>query len=69
MRSGPAYGNAQAKTGTLNDASALSGYVRTRNGHRMIFSIIINRSSLNIDAARVLQDRIVQTLAGASPRG
>jgi D-alanyl-D-alanine carboxypeptidase/D-alanyl-D-alanine-endopeptidase (penicillin-binding protein 4) len=69
MRSGPAYGNAQAKTGTLNDASALSGYVRTQNGHRMIFSIIINRSSLNIDAARALQDRIVQTLAGASPRG
>jgi serine-type D-Ala-D-Ala carboxypeptidase/endopeptidase (penicillin-binding protein 4) len=69
MRSGPAHGNAQAKTGTLNDASALSGYVRTRNRHRMIFSIIINRPSLNIDAARALQDRIVQALAGSSPRG
>ncbi|MDX6551628.1 MAG: hypothetical protein QOH74_116 [Gaiellales bacterium] len=69
MRSGPAHGNAQAKTGTLNDASALSGYVQTKNRHRMIFSIIINRARLNIDAARALQDRIVQTLAGANPKG
>jgi serine-type D-Ala-D-Ala carboxypeptidase/endopeptidase (penicillin-binding protein 4) len=67
MRSGPAYGNAQAKTGTLDDASALSGYVRTANGHRIVFSIVINRSNLNIDAARALQDRIVQTLAGSRP--
>jgi D-alanyl-D-alanine carboxypeptidase/D-alanyl-D-alanine-endopeptidase (penicillin-binding protein 4) len=67
MRSGPAYRNAQAKTGTLDDASALSGYVRTANGHRMVFSIVINRSNLNIDAARALQDRIVQTLAGSRP--
>jgi serine-type D-Ala-D-Ala carboxypeptidase/endopeptidase (penicillin-binding protein 4) len=69
MRSGPAYRNARAKTGTLNDASALSGYVRTQNGHRIVFSVIVNRPRLNIDAARALQDRIVQTLAGSSPRG
>jgi D-alanyl-D-alanine carboxypeptidase/D-alanyl-D-alanine-endopeptidase (penicillin-binding protein 4) len=67
MRSGPAYRNAQAKTGTLDDASALSGYVHTANGHRIVFSIVINRSNLNIDAARALQDRIVQTLAGSRP--
>src|SRR5262249_7191925 len=30
MKSGPAHGNARAKTGTLDDASALSGYVRSR---------------------------------------
>jgi len=67
MRSGPAYGNAQAKTGTLDDASALSGYVRTANGHQIVFSIVINRPNLDIDAARALQDRIVQTLAGSRP--
>jgi serine-type D-Ala-D-Ala carboxypeptidase/endopeptidase (penicillin-binding protein 4) len=67
MRSGPAYGNAQAKTGTLDDASALSGYVHTANGHRLVFSIVINRSKLNVTAARSLQDRIVQTLAAGRP--
>jgi D-alanyl-D-alanine carboxypeptidase/D-alanyl-D-alanine-endopeptidase (penicillin-binding protein 4) len=67
MRSGPAYRNAQAKTGTLDDASALSGYVRTANGHRIVFSIVINRAKLNITAAHGLQDRIVQTLAGSRP--
>jgi D-alanyl-D-alanine carboxypeptidase/D-alanyl-D-alanine-endopeptidase (penicillin-binding protein 4) len=67
MRSGPAYANAQAKTGTLDDASALSGYVRSANGHQIVFSIVINRKSLDIDAARALQDRIVQTLAGSRP--
>ena len=40
MRSGPAHRNAHAKTGTLNGASALSGYVRSANGHRLVFSII-----------------------------
>jgi serine-type D-Ala-D-Ala carboxypeptidase/endopeptidase (penicillin-binding protein 4) len=67
MRTGPAYGNAQAKTGTLDDASTLSGYVRTANGHQIVFSILINRKKLDIDAARALQDRIVQTLAGSRP--
>ncbi len=67
MRTGPARGNAQAKTGTLDDASALSGYVRTANGHQIVFSIVINRKRLDIDAARALQDRIVQTLAGSRP--
>jgi D-alanyl-D-alanine carboxypeptidase/D-alanyl-D-alanine-endopeptidase (penicillin-binding protein 4) len=68
MRTGPAYDNAQAKTGTLDDASTLSGYVRTANGHQIVFSILINRRNLDIDAARALQDRIVQTLAGSRPR-
>ena len=67
MRTGPAHGNAQAKTGTLDDASALSGYVRTANGHQIVFSILINRTNLDVDAARALQDRIVQTLAGSRP--
>ena len=42
MRSGPAHRNARAKTGTLDDASALSGYVTSRNGHQLVFSILMN---------------------------
>src|SRR5205823_1281449 len=60
MTSGPAYRNARAKTGTLDDASTLSGYVRTANGHRIVFSILINHRRLDITAAHALQDRIVQ---------
>jgi D-alanyl-D-alanine carboxypeptidase/D-alanyl-D-alanine-endopeptidase (penicillin-binding protein 4) len=68
MTSGPAHANARAKTGTLRDASALSGYVATANGHRVIFSMIMNHGPyLNITAARSLQDRIVQTIAGSRP--
>jgi D-alanyl-D-alanine carboxypeptidase/D-alanyl-D-alanine-endopeptidase (penicillin-binding protein 4) len=69
MRTGPAHRNAQAKTGTLDDASALSGYVHSRNGHQIVFSILVNHRRLNILAAHKLQDRIVQALAGSRPRG
>ena len=67
MTSGPAYRNALAKTGTLNGASALSGYVTTRNGHHLVFSILMNQRHIDVPAAHVLQDRIVQLLAGSSP--
>ena len=68
MNTGPAHANARAKTGTLDDASTLSGYVTSANGHRLVFSIMINRRRLDITAAHALQDRIVQTLAGSRPR-
>jgi serine-type D-Ala-D-Ala carboxypeptidase/endopeptidase (penicillin-binding protein 4) len=65
MRTGPAHGNAHAKTGTLSTASALSGYVRSANGHRLVFSIVQNRRpALDVLAAHRLQDTIVQLLAG-----
>ena len=68
MRTGPAHGNARAKTGTLRDASALSGYVTAANGHTILFSIIMNHGpDLNISSARALQDRVVQLLAGSRP--
>jgi serine-type D-Ala-D-Ala carboxypeptidase/endopeptidase (penicillin-binding protein 4) len=67
MRSGPAYRNALAKTGTLDGASALSGFVTARNGHHLAFSILMNQRHINVTAAHVLQDRIVQLLAGSSP--
>jgi D-alanyl-D-alanine carboxypeptidase/D-alanyl-D-alanine-endopeptidase (penicillin-binding protein 4) len=68
MRSGPAFRNALAKTGTLNGASALSGFVTARNGHHLAFSIVMNRHDIDIPAAHRLQDRIVQLLAASAPR-
>jgi serine-type D-Ala-D-Ala carboxypeptidase/endopeptidase (penicillin-binding protein 4) len=59
MRSGPAYRRVHAKTGTLNTASALSGYVATR----YVFSILQNDNPISWTRARRSQDRFAQTLA------
>ena len=42
MRGTAAAGNVRAKTGTLNAASSLSGYVTTANGHTLSFSMLMN---------------------------
>ena len=61
MRSAPARGNVRAKTGTLDNASALSGFVRDRYA----FSILVNAPRLSSYAARAAQDRFATVLAGA----
>jgi D-alanyl-D-alanine carboxypeptidase/D-alanyl-D-alanine-endopeptidase (penicillin-binding protein 4) len=63
MRSGPARGRCHAKTGTLSDVSALSGYCVSRSGRTLIFSVLNNRT--NISSARSVQDRVAQLLAGS----
>jgi D-alanyl-D-alanine carboxypeptidase/D-alanyl-D-alanine-endopeptidase (penicillin-binding protein 4) len=62
MRSGPAHGRCHAKTGTLSDVSALSGYCMSRSGRTLVFSVLNN--STNIYTARSVQDRVAQALAG-----
>ncbi|MFN7133548.1 MAG: D-alanyl-D-alanine carboxypeptidase/D-alanyl-D-alanine-endopeptidase, partial [Myxococcales bacterium] len=37
-----AVGNLRAKTGTLENVSALSGYVQTKGGERFVFSLMVN---------------------------
>lgn len=63
MRSGPAHANARAKTGTMSHASALAGYVTTRAGTELAFSIMGNNYIVPTSRARDVQDRIVQVLA------
>ena len=62
MRSAPARGNVRAKTGTLDNASALSGFVRDRYA----FSILVNGRRCRPMRARAAQDRFATVLAGAS---
>ena len=62
MRSGNAYRNVRAKTGTLEGVIALCGYVTASNGHQLAFSILIN-GTLSSKVARDYQDRFCQELA------
>ena len=59
MRRGPAHGTVIAKTGTTEEASALSGFVRSR----YVFAVLQNGHPLAYWWARVAQDRFAQVLA------
>jgi D-alanyl-D-alanine carboxypeptidase/D-alanyl-D-alanine-endopeptidase (penicillin-binding protein 4) len=64
MRRGPARGHCHAKTGTLSDVSALSGYCEARSGDTYAFSILMNAFSPTV--ARRIQDKMVQAMAGVT---
>lgn len=54
----------RAKTGTLADVSALSGYVIDAQGRRPVaFSILINKAPGYVSAARGYQEKIVTAVA------
>jgi len=60
---GPAYGKVRAKTGTVSNASALSGYVSSAAGTPYSFVLMANHYTIETSAVRNAQDRIVEMLA------
>lgn len=62
MAETPAAGRLRAKTGTLKEVSALSGYVSAEGGEELAFSVIVNHAP-SIARARQVQDRIGAMLA------
>jgi D-alanyl-D-alanine carboxypeptidase/D-alanyl-D-alanine-endopeptidase (penicillin-binding protein 4) len=62
LEKAPAFGAVRAKTGTTNEASALSGYVRDRYA----FVVVQNGAPVAPVAARKAQDRFATALARVS---
>ena len=65
MRGTAAARNLHGKTGTLDIASSLSGYVTSADGHNLVFSMLMNGRPINGSAAHAAQDAIGAALAAA----
>jgi serine-type D-Ala-D-Ala carboxypeptidase/endopeptidase (penicillin-binding protein 4) len=66
MKTGAATGNCHAKTGYESYVSSLSGYVTTRDGEMLVFSILMNNHLAGNLVCTAAQDRIVSLLANYS---
>lgn len=64
MKGTPAEGNVHAKTGYIDRARSLSGYVTTADGHRLLFSILANNWTTTVQEVERVQDAIAARLAG-----
>ena len=63
MKGTPAEGNARAKTGSMSNVRALSGYVTAADGERLVFSILANNFETASDVITKTEDAIVVRLA------
>ena len=59
---GPARGTLRGKTGTLNDVTALAGYLETRSGRRVAYAILINDPPVKAWHLRRVQDELAEAL-------
>jgi len=55
-----------AKTGTLNEVNALSGYLTAASGKTLAFSILVNGRRPGSDAESQAVDRIAEAIAAAN---
>ena len=63
MKGTVAAGNVHAKTGTVDKARSLSGYVTTADGHMLVFSFLCNNFTVPTRAVEKVQDAIAVQLA------
>jgi D-alanyl-D-alanine carboxypeptidase/D-alanyl-D-alanine-endopeptidase (penicillin-binding protein 4) len=61
-------GRLRAKTGSITNVNTLSGYVTTRDGRTLIFSIMTNGSGVSAAAVRRGMDSIILAIAGEGAR-
>ena len=63
MRGTAAQGNVHAKTGYVDRARSLSGYVTTADGHLLLFSMLANNWTVPVKAVERVQDAVAVRLA------
>jgi D-alanyl-D-alanine carboxypeptidase/D-alanyl-D-alanine-endopeptidase (penicillin-binding protein 4) len=68
MRRTRAEGNAVAKTGSIANVRSLSGYVRTRDGEMLVFSILTNDFVIPAATVTYIADVAVEVLANFTRR-
>jgi D-alanyl-D-alanine carboxypeptidase/D-alanyl-D-alanine-endopeptidase (penicillin-binding protein 4) len=66
MRGTPAEGNVRAKTGYVDKARSLSGYVTTADGRLLLFSMLCNNFTTPVRDVERVQDAIAARLAALS---
>jgi D-alanyl-D-alanine carboxypeptidase/D-alanyl-D-alanine-endopeptidase (penicillin-binding protein 4) len=66
MKGTPAERNVHAKTGTVDKARSLSGYVTTADGRMLVFSFLCNNFSVPNREVERVQDAILIRLASTS---
>ncbi|HVH39597.1 MAG TPA: D-alanyl-D-alanine carboxypeptidase/D-alanyl-D-alanine-endopeptidase [Gemmatimonadaceae bacterium] len=64
MRGGPAERNVRAKTGTIDKARSLSGYVTDPDGRLLLFSMLSNNHVVSNREVERVQDALATALAG-----
>jgi D-alanyl-D-alanine carboxypeptidase/D-alanyl-D-alanine-endopeptidase (penicillin-binding protein 4) len=65
FKNSPLKGHMQAKTGTHNEANALSGYLTAASGKTVVFSILVNGHRPGSEAEVQAIDRIAEAIAAA----
>jgi D-alanyl-D-alanine carboxypeptidase/D-alanyl-D-alanine-endopeptidase (penicillin-binding protein 4) len=63
LKGTPAEGNVRAKTGSMSNVRALSGYVTGADGEALAFAILANNFDTTADIVNRATDRIVVRLA------
>ena len=69
LRGTPAAGNVRAKTGYVDKARSLSGYVTAADGRLLIFSLLCNNYSVPTKAVERVQDALAIRLATLKLQG
>jgi serine-type D-Ala-D-Ala carboxypeptidase/endopeptidase (penicillin-binding protein 4) len=65
FKTSPLKGKLFAKTGTLNEVNALSGYLTAASGRTLAFSILVNGHLPGSDAEIHAMDKICETIAAS----
>jgi len=65
FKSSPLKGRLWAKTGTLNETNALSGYLTAASGKTLAFSILVNGHRPGSDAEIQAIDHIAEAIAAS----